>query len=251
MEKPKLVIFASGTKDGGGSGFKNLVEASRDGRLEADIVAVVGNIRGGGVEEKAGALSVPFVHFPKEARTPEEHERLVKELAGDDYWVSLSGCLWLVPMKEFSGAREAGLDPRRVFNIHPGPLSVVRHNGTPEFGGAGMHGHFVHEAVMRAFRDTKRAPMLRHSGVSMHFVTKEYDDGPVFFELPVPIPEHFDADMLGRWVNQHEHLFQPEVTNLVVHQRIKWNGRDPKSLIVPMRYKYLPKIRRNPHSDGV
>lgn len=244
MEKPKLIIFASGTKDGGGSGFKNLVEALHDGRLDAEIVAVVSNIRGGGVEQKAEMLGVRFVHLPKDARTAKDHEQLVKELAGDDYWVSLSGCLWLVPMKEYPNADEPGLDPRRVFNIHPGPLSVVRHNGSPEFGGAGMYGHFVHEAVMRAFRDTKRAPMLRHSGVSMHFVTKAYDDGPVFFELPIPIPEHFDAEMLGRWVNQHEHLFQPEITNLVVHQEIHWNGKDTKSLIVPPRYDYLPKMGR-------
>lgn len=247
MQKPKLIIFASGTKDGGGSGFKNLVEASRDGRLDADIVAVVSNVRGGGVEEKAKTLGIPFTHFPKEARTPEGHERLAKSLAGDEYWISLSGCLWLVPMKETPDIDEHGLDPRRVFNIHPGPLSVLRKNGTPEFGGPGMYGHFVHEAIIKAFRDTQRAPCLTHSAVSMHFVTKAYDDGPVFFEVPVPIPQHFDAEMLGQLVNRFEHLFQPEVTNLVVHQKIHWDGKDPKSLIVPMRYSYLPKVGREHH----
>lgn len=241
--KPKLVIFSSGTKEGGGSGFKNLVEASRDGRLDADIVAVVCNIRGGGVEQKATELGVRFSHFPKDARTPESHEHLVHELAGNDYWVSLSGCLWLVPIKENPKANEPGLDPQRVFNIHPGPLSILKKDGSSEFGGNGMHGHFVHEAVIAAVRDKKRVPRLTHSAVSMHFVTKVYDDGPLFFELPVSIPNHFDAGMLGSWVNRHEHLFQPEITNLVVHRKIHWNGRDEESLVVPLEYQYLPVVR--------
>ena len=52
MDRPKIVVFASGTKDNGGSGFENLVEASRTGILDAEIVAVVSNHERGGVREQ-------------------------------------------------------------------------------------------------------------------------------------------------------------------------------------------------------
>ena len=62
--RPKLLIFASGTKDGGGAGFENLVNAARAGTLDAEIVAVVSNHEHGGVRERAERLGIPFNHFP-------------------------------------------------------------------------------------------------------------------------------------------------------------------------------------------
>ena len=255
MSKPNLVIFASGEKPpidistakGGGSGMKNLIEASLDGRLDANIVGVVCNIKGGGVEDKLlrikeeRGVDIPFVFFPKTEHTPKRHQEIVCGLGGEDCFVALSGCLWLVPMKKIPKDPEPGLDPRFVFNIHPGPL--------PHFGGEGMWGHYVHEAVFGAFckKDLYDSRIITWSAVTMHFVTKRYDEGPVFFELPIPILPTDNAASLGKAVNIQEHRFQPFVTNEVVHRRICWDGKNKQSLVVPMGWEFLQRHQHTRH----
>jgi folate-dependent phosphoribosylglycinamide formyltransferase PurN len=124
-------------------------------------------------------------------------------------FVALCGWLKLV----------AGLDPKTTFNIHPGPL--------PEFGGKGLWGHFVHEAVLKAYKQGK----ITHSAVSMHFVTPEFDEGPVFFTHPVPIEPDDTPETLAARVNQAEHEWQPKIANKVVHGEIAWDGKSPESLM--------------------
>jgi folate-dependent phosphoribosylglycinamide formyltransferase PurN len=213
----KIIVFASGTKDGGGSGFENLVMASRDGRLSGEIVAVVSNHQNGGVRQRADRLGVPFVYFP--AQKPVEGENgpigsefgtaeNYKKIVGDADLVCLSGWLKLV----------TGLDPRKTINIHPGPL--------PSFGGAGMYGHHVHEAVMEAYHRGE----VTHSAVSMHFVTEKYDEGPLFFSQSVPILQGDTADTLAARVLEVEHKWQPIVTDKVLRGEISWDGKNPESL---------------------
>ena len=213
---PKLIVFASGTKDGGGSGFENLVLSARKGVLLANIVAVVSNHERGGVKEKADRLKVPFVYFPA-SWDAEGYRAIVERFEAD--FIALSGWLKLV----------SGLDPKRTFNIHPGPL--------PQFGGPGLYGHYVHEAVLKAYREGK----LTHSAVSMHFVTEKYDKGPVFFYQPVEILITDTPEILAKRVNKVEHDFQPLITDLVVWGQISWDGRNKESLRVPPNYQYLPK----------
>ena len=212
--KPKLIIFSSGTKTRGGSGFENLVKAEKSGKLNAEIVAVVSNHAEGGVSVKAERLGVPFILFsgPFEAN---EYQRIVKVNGAE--WVALSGWLKLV----------AGLDPAKTFNIHPGPL--------PKFGGKGMYGHYVHEAVIEAYRRGE----VTHSAVTMHFVTPVYDEGPIFFRFPVDILANDTAETLGARVNKAEHKWQPKITNMVVNSDISWDGQDERSLHVPDEYKFL------------
>jgi phosphoribosylglycinamide formyltransferase-1 len=206
MNRPKILIFASGSKEGGGSGFEKLVLNRDNGVLDADIVGVVSNHANGGVREKADRLGINFIHF-EGPWTAEEYQRLIAESGAE--WVALSGWLKLV----------AGLDPRTTFNIHPGPL--------PEFGGKGMYGHFVHEAVLSAFKERGSSV---HGAVTMHFVTPKYDEGPVFFRLPVPIDESDTAESLAKRVNSAEHEWQSKITNKVIHGEIGWDGKNPDSL---------------------
>jgi len=79
---------------------------------------------------------------------------------------------------------------------------------------------------------------LTHSAVSMHFVTEEYDKGPVFFRYPVEILPGDTPETLGARVNRFEHQWQPAVTSLVVEGKISWDGDDPASLTVPSDYRY-------------
>ncbi len=219
MHRPKLTIFASGGKTGGGSGFANLVDHQKRGLLEAEIIAVVSNHENGGVREIAKMEGIPFVYFPGPFE-PAEYKKIVNE-SGAEY-VALSGWLKLV----------SGLPANKTFNIHPGPL--------PDFGGAGMYGHFVHEAVMKAFAEGK----VTHSAVTMHFVTdpkgdkSNYDKGPVVFQFPVKIKSDDTLETLAKRLNVVEHAWQPFVTNLVTSGLIFWTGKTDSPVQFPDWYLY-------------
>src|SRR5262249_14492057 len=97
------------------------------------------------------------------------------------------------------------------------------------FGGPGLYGHRVHEAVKTALD----AGELSESGFTMHFTTAEYDKGPIFFENRVPLRKGMSADEIASAVNKMEHVHQPRITNLVVHKEISWDGKNPGSLRIP------------------
>jgi len=248
--RPKILVFASGTASGGGSGFENLVRHSREsnGDLKADIVGVVSNHKNGGVALHASALSIPFFYFPvphfpisksqqnysnilknirieKNAEEPKPNAKTYQAIAEKSgaEWFALSG--WM--------KRIEGLDPARTFNIHPALLSLLG----GRFGGEGMYGGHVHHAVREALEKGE----IQESGVSMHFVTDEYDRGPVFFEFRVPLMRGMSAEEIQEKVNKAEHQFQPKITNMVVNGDISWNGKDPATLKVPDGYRYLPR----------
>lgn len=209
MARPRLLVFASGTKDGGGSGFENLATSPE---LDADIVAVVSNHEHGGVRERARRLGIPFTYFPG-PYDAEHYRKIVTDPAPE--WVAFSG--WMKQAR--------GLDPRTTFNIHPALLSQLG----GRFGGKGMYGHHIHESVKAALD----AGDVAESGLSMHFVTDEYDHGPVFFEHKVPLKKGMTVEEIQKAVNDAEHKWQPRITNLVVHEKIRWDGKDPSSLVVP------------------
>ncbi len=218
VTQPRLIIFASGTKTGGGSGFRELVRQSQTGVLQAEIAAVVSNRAQGGVHAIANTYGVPFVHFPSPWTAATYRDILATYEAE---WAALSG--WLKPVR--------GLDARRTFNIHPGPL--------PQYGGKGMYGHHLHRTVIDAFRRGE----LAATAVTMQFVTDfdtagDYDTGPVFFRYPILIDPNDTPDSLGARVNSYEHAWQGFITNLVIHQHITWDGHRPESLTWPSWYPF-------------
>ena len=199
----KIIIFSSGTIEGGGSGFENMVNANHKGILSGEIVAVVSNHENGGVRERANRLGIKFIHFP----SPWTKE-IYQEITKDADLICLSGWLKLA----------TGLDPRKTINIHPGPL--------PQFGGAGMYGHYVHEAVMESYKKGE----VTHSAVSMHFVTDEYDRGPLFFSQPVEIFPDDTSETLAKRVLEIEHNWQPIISEKVLMGEISWDGKNHESL---------------------
>lgn len=219
---PKIIVFASGTEEGGGSGFANLIKHARSPwrKLTCDVVAVVSNHQHGGVFRHAEELGIPFICFDGPWNR-NEYQKIVQSSGAE--WVVLSG--WL---KHISG-----LDPRRIINIHPALLSSL----DGRFGGDGMYGIRIHKAVHAAFKNGD----ITHSGISMHFVTDEYDAGPVFFEHAVPLTGGMDPVAIQRVVQTLEHHWQPRITNMVIHEEIAWDGVNPDSLIVPSGYQFLPQ----------
>jgi phosphoribosylglycinamide formyltransferase-1 len=198
---PNILVYASGTKTGGGSGFETMVRATRakPPLLEARICGVVTNHSAGGVWQKAKALGIAATYWAG-PYLAQGYQNFVKYFQAD--YVMLSGWLKLV----------TGLDPGRTINIHPGPL--------PRFGGPNLYGHYVHEAVMAAYHRGE----VTHSAVTMHFVDEKYDRGPVFFALPIPIEPGDTPETLAAKVNRAEHEWQPRVLNYVVQGRVRLVG---------------------------
>jgi phosphoribosylglycinamide formyltransferase 1 len=215
---PNVLVFASGTKTGGGSGFETMVGASRTRPpiLDAWICGVVTNHFGGGVWQKAEVLGVRPAYWvgPYLARGYQNFVRYFKA----DY-VMLSGWLKLV----------AGLEPGRTINIHPGPL--------PRFGGPKLYGHHVHEAVMAAYHRGE----VTHSAVTMHFVDAAYDRGPIFFALPVPIEPGDTPETLAARVNQAEHAWQPRVLNYVVNGQVRLAGKEVVYQTEELKRRLMPE----------
>jgi phosphoribosylglycinamide formyltransferase-1 len=194
----EVLVFASGDAKGGGSGFQELVEFSRTNPpvLDAQIIGVISNHENGGVRRRADALHIPFEYWPGPFDA-KGYRSFVEKYRAD--FVMCSGWLKFV----------RGLDPAKTVNIHPGPL--------PGFGGQGMYGHYVHEAVMAAFH---RGEIIQ-SAVTMHFVDETaYDHGPIIFQMPVLIRPDDDAETLAKRVNEKERAWQSHILNLVVHRQI-------------------------------
>lgn len=196
MKKHKILVFASGTSSSGGTGFENLVNASRVGLLNADIIGVVSNHLAGGVHEKAKRLQIPF--FLLKECTNEGYQNILRG-SGADLFVL---CGWL---KQVSGIdSKTPFNSTRILNIHPGPL--------PDFGGFGFYGRRVHEGVWAAFR----AGMVDSSAVTIHFVTENYDDGPTVHIEKVPIYATDTVELLEQRVRQCEYEIYPKIINQVL-----------------------------------
>ena len=144
--------------------MRAIVEAIGAGQLAAQACLVISNNRSAPALDFAEAHGIPALRIATQTDPEGADRRLCAalEAAGVD-WVILSGYLRQL------GPITLGRYRNRVFNIHPGPL--------PEFGGHGMYGHAVHEAVAAAGVD---------SAVTIHLVDEVYDRGPVLSARRVP-----------------------------------------------------------------
>jgi phosphoribosylglycinamide formyltransferase-1 len=169
----KLGFLASGN----GSSARAIVAAIRAGELTAEARLLVSNNRSAAALAFAAEAGVPSLCIATQADPGAADARLAQAMVAHGVeLIVLSG--YLRQLGPQTLARYAG----RVLNIHPGPL--------PEFGGHGMYGRRVHEAVIAA-----GAP---ESGACIHLVDEEYDRGPVIARRRVPVepgdtPETLEA----------------------------------------------------------
>ena len=118
--------------------------------------------------------------------------------------ILLAGFLKLLPAAVCRAYRH------RILNIHPAPL--------PAFGGKGMYGHHVHEAVLRSGATL--------SGPTIHFVNERYDEGRILAQWPVPVLPGDNADMLAARVLEVEHLLFPAAADALARAlQDGWPGR--------------------------
>jgi phosphoribosylglycinamide formyltransferase-1 len=182
-----LAFFASGS----GSNMQSIIDAHKDGVLKSVPSVLISNNSKCGAIERAKKEAIAWYHISGKTH-PDEGVMEAAMLEALNYHnvdlIILAGY-----MKKMSpGILKAYHN--RVLNIHPGLL--------PKFGGHGMYGHFVHEAVLQA-KDVI-------SGPTVHLVNAEYDKGPVLAQIQVPVLPGDDAESLSARVLKQEHIIYPD-----------------------------------------
>lgn len=200
-DKPiRLAVLASGS----GRTLQNFIDQIAAGRLNAQINLVVASrpkIKA--LDRAAAAGIVNFVVDRREIPEVEAFSRQVFDLcddAGTDL-VCLAGWLSLLDIPE----RYAG----RIMNIHPALL--------PAFGGKGMYGDRVHQAVLDYG--------CKVSGCTVHFVDANYDEGPIILQRTCGVQEGDDAATLAARVFEEEKIAYPEAIALYQQKRLAIDGR--------------------------
>ncbi len=189
----RIAVFISG----GGSNLQSLIDASNGRRLCAKIALVVSsNESAYGLERAAQAGITTFVYLPKQYSSKDEAAAdLLAHLRREEIdYIALAGYLKMLP-----GAVVRAY-PKRIVNIHPALL--------PKYGGKGMYGHFVHEAVL--------ASGDKESGVTIHLVDEIYDHGVILEQARVPVLENDTPDSLAARVLVEEHKLYPRVMDKLI-----------------------------------
>ena len=174
-----IAIFASGS----GSNAERIVEYFSNS-TEINVKLFLCNNPQAGVVQRAERLNIPLVMFNRQQFKSGEVVDILKENEID--WVILAGFLWLVPQNVVEAF------PNKIINIHPALL--------PKFGGKGMYGHFVHEAVVEN-KETE-------SGITIHLVNEHYDEGAIIFQASYPVlPTDSPEDVAKKGqVLEHKHF---------------------------------------------
>ena len=179
MTAVRVAVLASG----GGTNLQALLDALTDSPL-ARVARVITNRPTAGAVDRARRNGIPTSVL----RDPDDPAELLTAL-GDAHLVVLAGYLKLIPAPVV--ARFRG----RMINIHPALL--------PDFGGPGMYGHRVHEAVL--------ASGAKESGVTVHFVDEAFDRGAIIAQMRVPVERGDTPDTLAARVLEAEHHLLPKV----------------------------------------
>ncbi|MEZ2441859.1 phosphoribosylglycinamide formyltransferase [Chitinophaga sp. RCC_12] len=178
-----IAIFASGA----GSNAQKIIDHFKQSD-KARVTVIVCNKPGAGVLQIAEREGITSILIEKEAFLhSDKYIRLLKEQKID--LVVLAGFLWKIP------ANLVQAFPNRIINIHPALL--------PKFGGKGMYGHFVHEAVIAAGE--------KESGITIHFVNEKYDDGETILQERIIITPEDTPESVARKVQALEHQWFPVI----------------------------------------
>ena len=179
----KIAIFASGS----GSNAENIIQYFAQ-KPQFCVKSVFCNVPDAYVLERAKKYRIPsFVFNREEFRTPDKVFRQLQEQEID--FIVLAGFLWLMP--SFITAAW----PNKIVNIHPALL--------PAYGGKGMYGHHVHEAVIAAGE--------KESGITIHYVNDHYDQGAIIFQAKCPVLPTDTPDDLAARVHELEYRYFPQI----------------------------------------
>ena len=179
----KLAIFASGA----GSNAQKIIDHFRN-HPSVKIALIVTNKPGAGVlniavKEGIDTLNIETERFFRgDAYVPDLQQKGIS-------FIVLAGFLWKVPIALINAY------PQSIVNIHPALL--------PKYGGKGMYGSFVHEAVVNARE--------KESGITIHYVDEHYDHGDNIFQAKCAVDPGDTPEMVAKKVQKLEHLHFPAV----------------------------------------
>lgn len=195
-KKLRLGILLSG----GGTTLQNIADTIARGQLNAEIACVISsNSKAYGLV-RAETLALPRYILPRKSYpTLEAFSQAMTDSLLAHYvdLVCMAGYLSLWPIPpQFTG---------RVMNIHPALL--------PKFGGKGMHGHHVHEAVLAAGE--------KETGCTVHFADNSYDTGPIILQRRCPVLPTDTPDTLAQRVFTEECQAYPQAIRLFAHGKVR------------------------------
>jgi phosphoribosylglycinamide formyltransferase-1 len=206
-EPIRLGVLASGQ----GSNLEAIIKHIENGSLNAQVVAVISNISTAGALVIAGQYNIPAFHisqkqFPGEQEFVDYLLSVLEKYKTD--LIILAGYLKKIPTEVIKSYKN------RILNIHPALL--------PAFGGHGLYGHFVHEAVLQYG--------CKVTGATVHIVDEDYDTGVPVIQQCVPVLEDDTPESLASRVLEVEHKIFSRAIQLFAENKIRIEGRKVRIL---------------------
>ena len=226
---PSSPLKIAALVSGSGTTLQNLLDVTAAGRLDAEVSLVIGSKPGlKGLERAAAAKVMSFVVERRRFDDVGAFSKAVFDLADDAGvdLVCLAGWLCLLDVPD----RYRG----RVMNIHPALL--------PSFGGKGMYGARVHQAVLDHG--------CKVSGCTVHFVDATYDTGPIVLQRPCPVHDDDTAETLASRVFGEEKVAYPEAIRLFGEGRLVVEARRVRTLGGKSEIPGSNPQIRNPKSEA-
>lgn len=179
----KIAIFASGS----GTNAENIINYFSN-KKSAKVTLILSNRREAYVLKRAAEHNIKSIFF--DYNEFNASDKVLDDLLKNDIdFLVLAGFLWLVPEKILN------LYAGRIINIHPALL--------PSYGGKGMYGEKVHQAVI----DNHES----ESGISIHYVNKFYDEGDIIFQARCKVEPSDTPDTLAARIHELEYKYFPKV----------------------------------------
>ncbi len=182
-QRTNIALFASGN----GSNAQNIVDYFAD-NSQINPCLILTNKADAYVIERAKEMNLPCIIFTsKELRESNKVVEALKEYQID--FIVLAGFLLRIPQNLVD------LFPNAIINIHPALL--------PKFGGKGMYGDFVHQAVKEANE--------KESGITIHYVNEHYDDGQIIFQKKISLSNSDTPKSIAEKIHTLEYEYFPKV----------------------------------------
>lgn len=187
----KIAIFASGS----GSNAENLIKYF-NGNKRIEVAYVVSNKKDAYVLERAKKLNIPSIFFSN--KDFEDGNEVLKFLIKEKInFIVLAGFLKKIPSNILR------LFPSNIVNIHPSLL--------PKFGGRGMYGDKVHQAVL----DNNE----KETGITIHYVNENYDEGQIIFQEKCLVEASDNVDAVAKKVHQLEYDYYPKIVGDILNNK--------------------------------
>lgn len=184
-----------------GSNMQAVIDACKDGSLDANPSIVISNNGNAGAVKRAKKENIPYYIFNTTtyfSSVDLDNAMLNTLLQHEVELIILAGYMKKIGekiLRHYKG---------RIINIHPSLL--------PKYGGKGMYGTHVHEAVLKAGE--------KETGITIHIVDEEYDTGPIIAQTPISVTDDDTVDSLSKRVLEREHSFLVETIVKVVSEEI-------------------------------